>query len=42
MDAMAKAAIEMLKNWSGAPTIREFNFSLQLGESCGCSRSKRD
>ncbi|WP_049602008.1 substrate-binding domain-containing protein [Yersinia bercovieri] len=42
VDAMAKAAIEMLKNWSGAPTIREFNFSLQLGESCGCSRSKRD
>lgn len=41
VDLMAKTAIEMLKNWNGAPTIREFDFSLQLGESCGCSTSKR-
>ncbi|WP_072086274.1 LacI family DNA-binding transcriptional regulator [Yersinia pekkanenii] len=36
VDAMAKTAIEMLKNWDGVPTLREFDFSLQIGESCGC------
>ncbi|ATM87435.1 LacI family transcriptional regulator [Yersinia frederiksenii] len=41
VDVMAKTAIEMLKNWTGEPTIREFNFSLQIGESCGCSSSKK-
>ncbi len=42
LDAMAKTAIEMLKNWDGKPTIREFAFSLQIGESCGCSHSQRN
>lgn len=42
VDEMAKTAIEMLKNWTGAPAIREFNFSLQLGESCGCTRHQKD
>ncbi|GKX55969.1 LacI family transcriptional regulator [Leminorella grimontii] len=34
--AMAKAAIEMLKNWNGTPELREFSFDLLIGESCGC------
>ncbi|SUB83087.1 Catabolite control protein [Pragia fontium] len=34
---MAKAAIEMLKNWNNSPDLREFAFDLQIGESCGCS-----
>nr|CBX69411.1 hypothetical protein YEW_KB43770 [Yersinia enterocolitica W22703] len=42
LDAMAKTAIEMLKNWDGKPTIREFDFSLQIGESCGCSHTQRN
>ncbi|CNJ21685.1 LacI family transcriptional regulator [Yersinia mollaretii] len=42
VDEMAKTAIEMLKNWTGEPAIREFNFSLQLGESCGCTRHQKD
>jgi LacI family transcriptional regulator len=41
VDVMAKTAIEMLKNWDGTPSIREFDFSLQIGESCGCSVSHR-
>ncbi|ENL3559555.1 LacI family DNA-binding transcriptional regulator [Yersinia enterocolitica] len=42
LDVMAKTAIEILKNWDGKPTIREFAFSLQIGESCGCSHSQRN
>ncbi|CNL68816.1 LacI family regulatory protein [Yersinia aldovae] len=41
VDAMAKIAIDMLKNGDGTPTIREFDFSLQIGESCGCCSSKK-
>lgn len=37
---MAKAAIEMLKNWNDSPQVREFAFDLQIGESCGCASEK--
>jgi LacI family transcriptional regulator len=40
VDAMAKTAINMLKNWNGTPAICEFGFMLQIGESCGCSIPK--
>ncbi|WP_407656526.1 LacI family DNA-binding transcriptional regulator [Limnobaculum zhutongyuii] len=38
---MAKAAIEMLKNWNDSPNVQEFAFELQIGESCGCSSQRR-
>ncbi|PHM36323.1 LacI family DNA-binding transcriptional regulator [Xenorhabdus innexi] len=34
---MAKTAIEMLKTWSGEARECEFEFDLQIGESCGCT-----
>jgi len=42
VDLMAKNAIEMLQKWNGEPTCREFAFSLQIGESCGCRSDKKD
>lgn len=40
VNKMAKAAIEMLKNWNDSPQVREFAFDLQIGESCGCLSEK--
>ncbi|MBD1227955.1 LacI family DNA-binding transcriptional regulator [Xenorhabdus griffiniae] len=37
IDKMAKTAIEMLKTWNGEALECEFEFDLQIGESCGCS-----
>ncbi|WP_315928223.1 LacI family DNA-binding transcriptional regulator [Mesorhizobium sp. SP-1A] len=37
VDNMARAAIDMLKNWDGEVRRAEFEFDLQVGESCGCS-----
>lgn len=34
--SMARKAIEMLKQWNGEPERCEFNFELEIGESCGC------
>jgi LacI family transcriptional regulator len=33
---MAKKAVEMLKKWDGQPHKYEFDFELEIGESCGC------
>ncbi|MET3794601.1 LacI family DNA-binding transcriptional regulator [Aquamicrobium terrae] len=37
IENMARAAIDMLKNWDGEIRHTEFKFDLQVGESCGCS-----
>ncbi|MBI6549565.1 LacI family DNA-binding transcriptional regulator [Xenorhabdus lircayensis] len=37
IDKMAKTAIEMLKTWNGDARECEFEFDLQIGESCGCT-----
>lgn len=34
--SMARKAIEMLKQWDGEPERCEFDFELEIGESCGC------
>lgn len=36
VDKMARAAIDMLKNWDGEVRRVEFEFYLRTGESCGC------
>jgi LacI family transcriptional regulator len=36
VDKMARAAIDMLKNWNGVVRRIEFEFYLRVGESCGC------
>lgn len=36
VEKMARAAIDMLKNWDGKVRRTEFEFDLQVGESCGC------
>lgn len=36
VDKMARAAVDMLKNWDGKVRRVEFEFYLQVGESCGC------
>jgi LacI family transcriptional regulator len=36
VDKMARAAIDMLKNWDGKVRRVEFEFYLRVGESCGC------
>ncbi|HHG8774367.1 TPA: LacI family DNA-binding transcriptional regulator [Raoultella planticola] len=36
VDEMARAAINMLKNWDGEVRRVEFEFFLRVGESCGC------
>ncbi|MDE9440989.1 LacI family transcriptional regulator [Xenorhabdus bovienii] len=36
IDKMAQTAIEILRTWSGKAQEREFEFELQIGESCGC------
>ncbi|OON40050.1 LacI family transcriptional regulator [Izhakiella australiensis] len=37
---MARAAFEMLQNWTAEPTLREFAHRLEIGESCGCRLHK--
>ncbi|MDX7989046.1 LacI family transcriptional regulator [Xenorhabdus sp. 12] len=36
VDKMARTAIEILRTWDGKAQEREFEFELQIGESCGC------
>ncbi|MBD2783198.1 LacI family DNA-binding transcriptional regulator [Xenorhabdus sp. DI] len=36
IDKMAQTAIEILRTWNGTAQEREFEFELQIGESCGC------
>ncbi|AOM41593.1 LacI family DNA-binding transcriptional regulator [Xenorhabdus hominickii] len=36
IDKMAQTAIEILRTWNGKAQEREFEFELQIGESCGC------
>ncbi|PIJ50244.1 LacI family transcriptional regulator [Erwinia sp. OLTSP20] len=38
--AMARAAFEMLQNWTAEPMLREFAHRLEIGESCGCFAKK--
>ncbi|MDE1476901.1 LacI family transcriptional regulator [Xenorhabdus bovienii] len=37
VNKMAQTAIEMLKTWNGETRECEFEFDLQIGESCGCT-----
>ncbi|WP_416776945.1 LacI family DNA-binding transcriptional regulator [Xenorhabdus budapestensis] len=36
VDQMAQTAIEILRSWNGKAQECEFEFELQIGESCGC------
>ncbi|WP_340609930.1 LacI family DNA-binding transcriptional regulator [Xenorhabdus bharatensis] len=36
VDQMAQTAIKILRTWSGRAQECEFEFELQIGESCGC------
>lgn len=36
VNAIAKEAIKMLREWNDEPKIATYDFTLEIGESCGC------